>query len=80
VKVQYFNFKKETFVKHTTYDVPTYYYNFVPAHANAKGWLATVDYTLTKNLGLSAYASFKSKTQDNVNKPELYRLDLNYQF
>lgn len=80
VKVQYFNFKKETFVKYTTYDVPTYYYNFVPAHANAKGWLATVDYTLTKNLGLSAYASFKSKTQDNVNKPELYRLDLNYQF
>ena len=80
MKVQYFNFKKETFVKHTTYNVPTYFYNFVPGHANAKGWLATVDYTLTKNLGLSAYASFKSKTQDNNNKPELYRLDLNYQF
>ena len=49
-------------------------------HDNYKGWLATFDYTLAKNLGLSAYASFNSKTQKGETLPEYYRAEVNFQF
>ena len=51
---------------------------------NYRGYLATVDYTVAKNVGLSAYASFDSKKKDDNNKsvdlPEYYRAELNYKF
>ena len=73
-KVQYFDLKKEAPVVSNTWNVPK--------ANNYKGYLATVDYTVAKNVGLSAYATFDSKTQakkDN-NLPEYYRAELNYKF
>ena len=46
----------------------------------------TADYTLRKNLGLTAYASMNSnrivteKSDEKIKLPEFYRVDLNYQF
>ena len=90
VKAQYFDFGKDTFVLHTTYKVQTRkYLADAPnwrgerdkwGHDNYKGWLASVDYTLAKNIGLSAYASFDSKTQKNESLSEYYRFELNYKF
>lgn len=79
VKAQYFDFDADTFVLHTGYKVPTYKYPSY-GHANYKGWLATFDYTLAKNLGLSAYASFNSKTQTGEPLAEYYRAEVNFQF
>ena len=73
VKAQYFNVKNAAPVLSSTW-------NFV--NNGQKGVLATVDYTVAKNVGLSAYATFDSKTQakkDN-NLPEYYRAELNYKF
>ena len=73
-KVQYFDLKKEAPVVSNTWNVPK--------ANNYKGYLATVDYTVAKNVGLSAYATFDSKTQakENNNLPEYYRAELNYKF
>lgn len=90
VKVQYFDFGKDTFVLHTTYKVQTRKYLADKpnrrgerdrwGHDNYKGWLATFDYTLSKNLGLTAYASFNSKTQKGEPLAEYYRAEINFQF
>ena len=90
VKAQYFDFGKDTFVLHTTYKVQTRKYlldkpnwrgdTHTWGHDNYKGWLATFDYTLSKNLGLSAYASFNSKTQKGEPLAEYYRAEINFQF
>ena len=90
VKAQYFDFNTDTFVLHTTYKVQTRKYladkpNWRGerdrwGHDNYKGWLATFDYTLAKNLGLSAYASFDSKTQKGEPLAEYYRAEVNFQF
>ena len=90
VKAQYFNFGKDTFVLHTGYKVQTRKYladkpNWRGerdrwGHDNYKGWLATFDYTLAKNLGLSVYASFNSKTQKGEPLAEYYRAEVNFQF
>ena len=90
VKAQYFDFGKDTFVLHTTYKVQTRKYladkpNWRGdrdrwGHDNYKGWLATFDYTLSKNLGLTAYASFNSKTQKGEPLTEYYRAEINFQF
>lgn len=79
-KAQYFSTKNETFVKYTTYKLPIVQYNSTRSFSNYKGWLATVDYTLVKNLTLTGYASFNSRSQTNEYRPETYRVDLNYQF
>ena len=73
-KVQYFDLKKEAPVVANTWNVPK--------DKDYKGYLATVDYTVAKNVGLSAYATFDSKTQakENNNLPEYYRAELNYKF
>ena len=49
---------------------------------NAKGWMATVDYALQPNVGLSAYYGFNWKqTQDNgKDLGNFYRAELNYKF
>ena len=74
-KVQYFNLKKEAPLVSNTW-------NLADQNRNFKGYLATVDYTVAKNVGLSAYATFDSKTQakENNNLPEYYRAELNYKF
>lgn len=46
-----------------------------------KGWLATVDYALYKNVGLSAYYGFNSKHVSNdADWGNYYRADLNFKF
>ena len=74
-KVQYFDLKQESPVIANTW-------NLGDQNDNFRGYLATVDYTLAKNVGLSAYATFHSKTQSDTDKnlPEYYRAELNYKF
>ena len=74
-KVQYFDLKTEAPVVSNTWSLNDQNRNF-------RGYLATVDYTVAKNVGLSAYATFDSKTQakENNNLPEYYRAELNYKF
>ena len=74
-KVQYFDLKKAAPVVSNTW-------NLNDQNQNYRGYLATVDYTVAKNVGLSAYATFDSKTQakENNNLPEYYRAELNYKF
>ncbi len=71
VKAQYFDVKGGAPLYSTTW-------NFVDT--NQKGVLATVDYTVAKNVGLSAYATIDTKDQANNEKPESYRAELNYKF
>ena len=74
-KVQYFDLKNAAPVVSNTW-------NLNDQNRNYRGYLATVDYTVAKNVGLSAYATFDSKTQakENNNLPEYYRAELNYKF
>jgi len=76
-KVQYFDLKKAAPVVSNTW-------NLNDQNQNYRGYLATVDYTVAKNVGLSAYATFDSKKKDDNNKsvnlPEYYRAELNYKF
>ena len=50
--------------------------------AGYKGWMATADYALQDNVGLTAYYGFNWKEyKDNgKDQPNFYRVDLNYQF
>ena len=72
VKGQYFNAKENAPIIDTTYN---HIYT-----TDAKGWMATVDYALQNNVGLSAYYGFDWKTQNGTDKGDFYRADLNYKF
>ena len=74
-KVQYFDLKEDA-------PVVDNIWHLGKQNQNYKGYLATVDYTVAKNVGLSAYATFHSKNQEkeNNNLPEYYRAELNYKF
>ena len=76
-KVQYFDLKSNSPVVANTFNLNDQNWNY-------RGYLATVDYTVAKNVGLSAYATFNSKKKDednkSVNLPEYYRAELNYKF
>ena len=72
VKVQYFDEGELSPVISSTWNQP---YN-----SDYKAWMATVDYALAKNVGLSAYATFNAKDQDGNDAPEYYRAELNYKF
>ena len=72
VKVQYFDEGVASPVISSTWNQP---YN-----ANYKAWMATVDYALAKNVGLSAYATFGAEDQEGKDAPEYYRAQLNYKF
>ena len=74
-KVQYFDLKEDA-------PVVDNIWHLGKQNKNYKGYLATVDYTVAKNVGLSAYATFHSKNQEkeNNNLPEYYRAELNYKF
>ena len=74
VKAQYFNQKENAPIVDSTW-------NQIYTH-NAKGWMASVDYALQNNVGLSAYYGFDWKTTDSTkaDKGDFYRADLNYKF
>lgn len=76
IKAQYFDFGKGSFVKHTGYPVPSYdLYDGKENHYDYKGWLATLDYSITKHLDLSVYATLNSKSQADEKRSEYYRVD-----
>ena len=72
VKGQYFNAKANAPIVDTTWN---HIYT-----TDAKGWMATVDYALQNNVGLSAYYGFDWKDQAGNDKSDFYRADLNYKF
>ena len=72
VKAQYFNQKENSPILSSTWNQKY--------GANSKGWLATVDYALQNNVGLSAYYGFDWKTQNGTDQHDFYRADLNYKF
>ena len=72
IKAQYFNQKENSPILSSTWNQKY--------GANSKGWLATVDYALQNNVGLSAYYGFDWKTQNGTDKGDFYRADLNYKF
>ena len=75
VKGQYFNQKENAPIVDSTWNQKY--------GADSKGWLATVDYALQNNVGLSAYYGFNWKEANGDNKKNLgnfYRADLNYKF
>ena len=72
VKVQYFDLGETAPVISSTWNQP---YN-----SNYKTWMATVDYALAKNVGLSAYATFGAEDQQGNDAPDFYRAELNYKF
>ena len=72
VKAQYFDQKEYAPILSTTW-------NHVYG-ADSKGWMATVDYALQNNVGLSAYYGFGWEDQAGKDKNDFYRADLNYKF
>ena len=72
VKGQYFNAKANAPIVDTTYN---HIYT-----TDAKGWMASVNYALQNNVGLSANYGFDWKTQDGADLNDFYRADLNYKF
>lgn len=72
VKGQYFNAKANDPIVDTTYN---HLYT-----TDAKGWMASVNYALQNNVGLSANYGFDWKDQDGNDKADFYRADLNYKF
>ena len=72
VKGQYFNAKANAPIVDTTYN---HIYT-----TDAKGWMASVNYALQNNVGLSAYYGFDWKDQAGNNLTDFYRADLNYKF
>ena len=71
-KGQYFNAKANAPIVDTTYN---HIYT-----TDAKGWMASVNYALQNNVGLSANYGFDWKTQDGADLNDFYRADLNYKF
>ena len=87
VKAQYFNFGENLGAVSSTWEIPYDYTNVysstVQDFRGFKGWLATANYALQDNVGLTAYYGFNNKTnkaQDNTKLSNYYRVDLNYQF
>ncbi|SUP37105.1 S-layer homology domain-containing protein [Veillonella criceti] len=72
VKVQYFDLAKHSPVISSTWNNP---YN-----SDYKAWMATVDYALAENVGLSGYWAFNGEDQDGNDLGDFYRAELNYKF
>ena len=72
VKGQYFNAKANAPIVDTTYN------HIYPT--DAKGWMASVNYALQNNVGLSANYGFDWKDQAGNDLSDFYRADLNYKF
>ena len=69
---QYFNAKENAPIVDTTYN---HIYT-----TDAKGWMASIDYALQNNVGLSANYGFNWKEQNGDKLDNFYRADLNYKF
>lgn len=82
VKAQYFNQGENSPIIDSTWN--QMYVGVNPdGYRGSKGWLATVDYALQDNVGLSAYYGFNWKEADGNNKQDggdFYRAELNYKF
>ena len=76
VKLQYFNQDINAPVLSSTWNQA---YDFSSDHGY-KGFMATVDYAIVKNVGLSAYYGFSGEDHDKNDLPDYYRAELNYQF
>ena len=79
-KVQYFNQKQNAPIVDSTW---AHFYTPSEKINGAKGWMATIDYALQPNVGLSAYYGFNWKETNGTDKKDLasfYRADLNYKF
>lgn len=59
---------------------------YIAKEIDHKGWLATVDYAVAKNVGLSLYYGFGGKSKsgleesEELSKVDYYRAELNYRF
>lgn len=72
IKAQYFD---------EDYNAPIFTSRFPqPWAQNYKGYLATVDYALYKNVGFVAYYGFNSKTQEGKDLGDYYRAEINLNF
>lgn len=72
VKVQYFDEGKYSPVVSSTWNQP---YN-----SDYKAWMASVDYALADNVGLSGYWAFNAEDQQGNDLGDYYRAELNYKF
>ena len=72
VKVQYFDEGKYSPVVSSTWNQP---YN-----SDYKAWMASVDYALADNVGLSGYYTFNAEDQSGNDLGDYYRAELNYKF
>jgi len=82
VKAQYFNQGENSPIIDSTWN-QMYVGVKGDGYRGSKGWLATVDYALQDNVGLSAYYGFNWKEADGNNKQDggdFYRAELNYKF
>lgn len=74
-KVQYFDQESNAIIPSSTWN-QAYYGKDV----DAKGWMATAQYALQKNVGLAAYYGFNWETQKGADLGDFYRAELNYKF
>lgn len=72
VKMQYFDEGKNAPIQSSTFN--QFYNN------DYKGWMASVDYALADNVGLSANYGFAGEKQNGDDRSDFYRAELNYQF
>lgn len=80
MKAQYFNQKALAPIVSSTWNQAYDLGSTLAGKNGYKGWMATIDYTLAKNVGLSAYYGFDSKDQKGHNLSDFYRAELNYKF
>ena len=79
VKAQYFNFRENMPAISSTWEVAPDF--GVSPFFGYKGWLATANYALQDNVGVTGYYGFKGKDHFYDEKvANYYRVDLNYQF
>ena len=77
VKGQYFNQKANAPIVSSTWEQA---YDLTNTSNGYKGYMASVDYALQDNVGLSAGYGFNSKDQSGNDLSDFYRAELNYKF
>ena len=78
VKAQYFDQDKYAPIVSSTWN--QFYDATNTWDKGYKGWMATVDYALQNNVGLSAYYGFSSEDQKGNDLGDFYRAEVNYKF
>ena len=77
VKGQYFNQKANAPIVSSTWDQA---YDLTNTSNGYKGYMASVNYAVQDNVGLSAGYGFNSKDQSGNDLSDFYRAELNYKF